>query len=56
MRPSSRKLALEFGAKKAFDLVELDAALDKDFKVDVAVDFVSTDTSKDISRNSPKKF
>ena len=46
MKPSSRKLALEHGAKKAFDLVELDAELAKGFTVDCAVDFVSTDTSK----------
>ena len=46
MRPSSRELAKKFGAKQAFDLVELDAALAKGFKVDVAVDFVSTDTSE----------
>ena len=46
MRPSSRELALKFGAKKAFSLPELDAALAKGFSVEVAIDFVSTDTSK----------
>ena len=45
MRQSSRDLALKFGAKKAFDLPELDAELAKGFTVDCAVDFVSTDTS-----------
>lgn len=45
MRPSSRELALKFGAKAAFDLPQLDAELAKDFSVDCAVDFVSTDTS-----------
>lgn len=46
MRPTSRELALKFGAKEAFSLVELDAALKKGFTVDCAVDFVSTSTSK----------
>lgn len=46
MRPSSRELAIRFGARKAFDLVELDAELAKGFQVDCAVDFVSTDTSE----------
>ena len=45
MRPSSRDLALQFGARKAFDLVELDAELAKGFTVDVAIDFVSVNTS-----------
>ena len=46
MRPSSRELALKFGAKAAYDLPQLDAELAKGFGVDCAVDFVSTDTSK----------
>lgn len=45
MRPTSRELALKFGAKEAFSLVELDAALKKGFTVNCAVDFVSTSTS-----------
>ncbi|PAV18079.1 alcohol dehydrogenase I [Pyrrhoderma noxium] len=45
MRPSSRELALHFGARKAFDLPELDAELKKGFSVDIAIDFVSTDTT-----------
>ncbi|OCB86979.1 GroES-like protein [Sanghuangporus baumii] len=45
IRPSSRELALRFGARNAFDLVELDAVLAKGFQVDCAVDFVSTDTT-----------
>ena len=45
MRPSSRELALHFGARKAFDLPELDAELQKGFSVDIAIDFVSNDTS-----------
>ena len=48
MRPSSRELALHFGARKAFDLPELDAELKKGFSVDIAIDFVSTDTSRSI--------
>ena len=46
IRPSSRELALRLGARNAFSLTELDEALAKGFQVDVAVDFVSTDTSK----------
>ena len=45
MRRSSRELALKFGARQAFDLIELDAALAKGFQVDTAVDFVATNTS-----------
>ncbi|KAL5483611.1 hypothetical protein ACEPAI_8843 [Sanghuangporus weigelae] len=45
IRPSSRELALRFGARNAFDLVELDAVLAKGFQVDCAVDFVSSDTT-----------
>ena len=45
MRPSSRELALKYGAKQAFSLTELDAALKKGFTVDCAIDFVSTNTS-----------
>ncbi|EJC99051.1 GroES-like protein [Fomitiporia mediterranea MF3/22] len=45
MRLSSRELALKFGARQAFDLVELDTALAKGFQVDCAVDFVSSDTT-----------
>ncbi|KAI0089304.1 GroES-like protein [Irpex rosettiformis] len=43
MRPSSRELAIKYGAKQAFSLPELDAALAKGFSADVAIDFVSTD-------------
>ena len=46
MRPSSRELALRFGALKAFDLVQLDAEIAKGFQVDCAVDFISTDSSQ----------
>ena len=46
IRPSSRELARRFGARAAFDLVDLDAALAKGFKVDCAIDFVSSDTSR----------
>ncbi|KAL5483574.1 hypothetical protein ACEPAI_8806 [Sanghuangporus weigelae] len=45
MRPTSRELAVKFGARKAFDLAQLDAELAKGFQVDCAVDFVSTDTT-----------
>ena len=46
IRPSSRELALHLGVRNAFNLVELDEALAKGFQVDVAVDFVATDTCK----------
>jgi propanol-preferring alcohol dehydrogenase len=45
IKPSSRKLAKEFGAVEAFDLEELDAQIAKGFTVDLAVDFVATNTS-----------
>ncbi|EJC99046.1 GroES-like protein [Fomitiporia mediterranea MF3/22] len=45
MRRSSRELALKFGARQAFDLIELDVALTKGFQVDIAVDFVATNTT-----------
>jgi D-arabinose 1-dehydrogenase-like Zn-dependent alcohol dehydrogenase len=43
MKPSSRALALEFGAEKAFDVQELQAAVGEGFTVDVAIDFVAND-------------
>jgi hypothetical protein len=43
MRPSSRALALEFGAEKAFDVQELQTAVGEGFTVDVAIDFVAND-------------
>lgn len=46
MRSSSRELALKFGAKKAFDLIDLDTELQNGFTVDTAIDFVATDTSE----------
>ena len=55
MRPSSRELALKFGAKAAFDLPQLDAELAKGFTVDCAVDFVSTDTSKSLAFSLARK-
>ncbi|KAI0691375.1 chaperonin 10-like protein [Cytidiella melzeri] len=58
MRPSSRELAIKFGAKQAYDLPELDAALQNGFSVDVAIDFVTTDTTfkRDYSAVNKKVF
>ncbi|KAH9951745.1 GroES-like protein [Amylocystis lapponica] len=42
IRPSSRALAVDFGATEAFDLEELSARTAKGFTVDAVVDFVST--------------
>jgi hypothetical protein len=43
MKPSSRALALQFGAEKAFDVQELQTAVGEGFTVDVAIDFVAND-------------
>jgi propanol-preferring alcohol dehydrogenase len=43
IKPSSRAIALQFGAEKAFDVQELQRAVGEVFTVDVAIDFVAND-------------
>ncbi|KAH8928318.1 GroES-like protein [Atractiella rhizophila] len=46
IKPSSRKLAVEAGAKEAFDPVQLDQRISKgDFNMDITIDFVSKGTT-----------
>ncbi|KAK7039262.1 hypothetical protein VNI00_010167 [Paramarasmius palmivorus] len=42
IKPEARELAVELGAVKAFDLIELDQATKNGFTVDITIDFVAS--------------